>query len=212
MRGARRRALLAGGLGAAGAALAACGQIGVGGTERVAAKPVGKPQGTVESLTVWDGTREPLMNEQIKDFQQLFPAINIRHSLVPAAQMYDKYTAAIASGTSPDSIMVHGRMMPAMADKGQLQVLDPYVRRDAIKPTETWYEPEWQGQLWQGKAYGLPLASGGGNFVLYYNRSHFQEGGLNPQNPPKTWQDLATAADRLTQRGGGRLGFASNGL
>jgi ABC-type glycerol-3-phosphate transport system substrate-binding protein len=125
----------------------------------------------VEAWTVWDGTREALMNQQIEDFQRLVPAVTVKHSLVQQAQMYDKYTSAIAGGTSPDSVMVHGRMLPAMADKGQLLALDPYVRRDGLKPADVWYEPEWQGQQWQGKAYGLPLASGGG-------RPGFASGGL----------------------------------
>ncbi|MBI3973015.1 MAG: extracellular solute-binding protein [Chloroflexi bacterium] len=207
-----RRTMILAGTAVAGAALAACAP---GAADSPAAKPAGKPQGTVEAWTVWDGTREALMNDQIRDFQQLFPAITVRHSLVQQAQMYDKYTAAIAGGTSPDSIMVHGRMLPSMADKSQLLALDAHVRRDGLKPAEIWYEPEWQGQQWQGKAYGLPLASGGGNFVLYYNRSHFTQSGLDPNKPPKTWQELATVADRLTQRSGSsvtRLGFAVGDL
>jgi len=155
------------------------------------------------------------MDQQIRDFQQLNPGITVRHSLVQQATMYDKYTAAIAGGTSPDSVMVHGRMLPSMADKGQLTALDPYVRRDGLKPTDVWYEPEWLGQQWQGKPYGLPLAAGGGNFVLYFNRSHFQQAGLDAAKPPKTWQELATAAERLTQRSGSsvtRLGFSVGDL
>jgi multiple sugar transport system substrate-binding protein len=209
----RRRLLVTGGaVGGAALPLALGAACAPGGAPGGGAAPAGKPQGNVEAWTVWDGTREALMNQQIEDFQRLVPAVTVRHSLVQQAQMYDKYTSAIAGGTSPDSVMVHGRMLPAMADKGQLVALDAYVRRDGLKPAEVWYEPEWQGQLWRGKAYGLPLASGGGNFVLYYNRSHFQEAGLDPNAPPKTWADLATAAERLTQRGGGRLGFASGGL
>ena len=200
-------------LGAGGAAPAVPCPLALGGACTTGgAAPAGKPQGSVEAWTVWDGTREALMNQQIEDFQRLVPAVTVRHSLVQQAQMYDKYTSAIAGGTSPDSVMVHGRMLPAMADQGQLVALDAYVRRDGLKPAEVWYEPEWQGQLWRGKAYGLPLASGGGNFVLYYNRSHFQEAGLDPNAPPKTWTDLTGAAERLTQRGGGRLGYASGGL
>jgi multiple sugar transport system substrate-binding protein len=207
----RRSILLAGTTVVPATALAACGTAGSAGSDVSGNKPAGKVQGAVETWTVWDGTREPLIQEEIKDFQRLFPAVTVNHSLLQQAQMYDKYTSAIAGGTSPDSIMVHGRMLPSMADKGQLQALDAYVRRDGIKPTETWYEAEWQGQVWQGKPYGLPLASGGGNYVLYFNRSHFTEAGLDPAKPPKTWQELANAASRLTKRGE-RLGFASAGL
>src|SRR4051794_39175759 len=105
----RRRRLLAAGGAVGGATLplalgAACAP---GGAPGGGAAPAGKPQGSVEAWTVWDGTREALMKQQIEDFQRLVPTVTVRHSLVQQAQMYDKYTSAIAGGTSPDSVMVH---------------------------------------------------------------------------------------------------------
>jgi ABC-type glycerol-3-phosphate transport system substrate-binding protein len=97
------------------ASLAACGVSNGGAT---AGKPAGKVQGTVEAWTVWDGTREPLILQEAQDFQQLFPGVTVKHSLVQQAQMYDKYTSAIAGGTSPESIMVHGGCCPRWPTKG----------------------------------------------------------------------------------------------
>jgi multiple sugar transport system substrate-binding protein len=174
-----------------------------------------EPQGTVEAWTVWDGPREQLMQQQIQDFQQLFPKLTVRHVLVTQQEMYDKYTAAIIGGTAPDSIMVHARMLPAMADRGHLQALDDLLKRDQLKPAEIWYDVEWEAQQWEGRAYGLPLATGGGNYVLFYNPAHFREAGLDPARPPTTWQELLATAERLTRREGSgvsRLGFASGGL
>ncbi|MER3404345.1 MAG: hypothetical protein C4289_03555 [Chloroflexota bacterium] len=128
-----------------------------------ARKAASEPQGTVDAWTVWDGPREQLMQQQIQDFQQLSPRLKVRHVLVTQQEMYDKYMAAIISGTAPDTIMVHARMLPAMADRGHLQALDDLIKRDQLKPAEIWYEVEWEAQQWEGKAYGLPLATGGGN-------------------------------------------------
>lgn len=44
--------------------------------------------------------------------------------------------------------------------------------------------------------------------VLYYNKDAFRRAGLNPDNPPKTWQQVATAAKALKQIGLG-CGYTS---
>ena len=33
--------------------------------------------------------------------------------------------------------------------------------------------------------------------VLYYNKDAFKKAGLDPEQPPKTWQDLADYAAKL---------------
>ena len=45
--------------------------------------------------------------------------------------------------------------------------------------------------------------------VLYYNKEMFREAGLDPEHPPRTWDELIDYADRLTVRradvvGGGK--------
>ncbi|HNV70202.1 MAG TPA: extracellular solute-binding protein, partial [Candidatus Ozemobacteraceae bacterium] len=36
--------------------------------------------------------------------------------------------------------------------------------------------------------------------VLYYNKDLFKKAGLDPERPPKTWDDMLTYAEKLTQR------------
>ena len=44
--------------------------------------------------------------------------------------------------------------------------------------------------------------------VLYYNKDAFKKAGLNPDQPPKTWQELAKDADAL-RKAGMTCGYAS---
>ena len=45
--------------------------------------------------------------------------------------------------------------------------------------------------------------------AIYYNKDAFSDAGLDPDQPPKTWQELHDAAEALT--GGGKYGFAYMG-
>lgn len=47
-----------------------------------------------------------------------------------------------------------------------------------------------------GKLYGLPFAVS--TPIVYYNANRFKEAGLNPDQPPKTWEELREAAKKLT--------------
>ncbi|MEV6491752.1 extracellular solute-binding protein [Actinoplanes sp. NPDC051633] len=56
-----------------------------------------------------------------------------------------------------------------------------------------------------GKVYGLP--SQNYSMGLVYNRDLFTKAGLDPDNPPKTWAEVRTAAQKLTAIGGGVVGY-----
>lgn len=47
--------------------------------------------------------------------------------------------------------------------------------------------------------------------TLQYRRDHFQEAGLDPENPPQTWEELREAARALTNRDRGRRGLLISG-
>ncbi|MEC3982353.1 ABC transporter substrate-binding protein [Amycolatopsis sp. H20-H5] len=57
-----------------------------------------------------------------------------------------------------------------------------------------------------GKLYGLPTA----NYTmgLVYSRPLFVKAGLNPDNPPKTWDEVRDAARKIAALGNGTIGYA----
>jgi ABC-type glycerol-3-phosphate transport system substrate-binding protein len=57
-----------------------------------------------------------------------------------------------------------------------------------------------------GKLYGLPTANY--SLGLLYNRALFTRAGLDPDNPPKTWDEVRTAAQKIAALGNGTVGYA----
>jgi sn-glycerol 3-phosphate transport system substrate-binding protein len=51
----------------------------------------------------------------------------------------------------------------------------------------------------RGRLFALPLALS--TPVLYYNKAAFQQAGLDPETPPKTWWEVQQAADKLFDAG-----------
>nr|MDT0661735.1 sugar ABC transporter substrate-binding protein [Micromonospora sp. DSM 115978] len=56
-----------------------------------------------------------------------------------------------------------------------------------------------------GRVYGLPWKNY--SLGLLYNRALFTKAGLDPDNPPKTWADVRTAAKKIADLGDGHVGY-----
>jgi multiple sugar transport system substrate-binding protein len=65
---------------------------------------------------------------------------------------------------------------------------------DGIDGSQFW-PFTWNQSLYEGEPYGIPFETD--VRVLYYNRTLFTEAGLDPENPPQTWDELWQAADAL---------------
>lgn len=61
------------------------------------------------------------------------------------------------------------------------------------------------GGIWDGEVYGLPMYAQ--TMRLYYNRTVFENAGLDPDAPPQTWSEMASAAQQITDNSGGAYGF-----
>ena len=57
-----------------------------------------------------------------------------------------------------------------------------------------------------GKLYGLPTANY--SMGLVYSKPLFQRAGLDPENPPKTWDEVRAAAKKIAALGNGTVGYA----
>jgi multiple sugar transport system substrate-binding protein len=131
---------------------------------------------------------------------------NVKAALEPfsgGAEAYEeKITTVYAAGTAPDLFTTHDsntfkyieRNLLARAPKG----VDAYVRKEALN----------EGVLQacsdaKGVVYAAPWVSDW--VALYYNTEHFVEAGLDPKSPPKTVDDFAEHARKLTKSEGAKL-------
>lgn len=51
----------------------------------------------------------------------------------------------------------------------------------------------------EGKTWGIPFQRS--TIVMYYNKDMFREAGLDPNNPPRTWDEMVAAGKKLTRDG-----------
>ncbi len=113
----------------------------------------------------------------------------------------DRKTIVAAAGGDPPDIA--GLWIPnlyAFSDANALLPLDDFLKRDGIDPS-TWldrYYPLYAEMCeHRGKIWGVPSAVT--TTALHWNKTMFSEAGLNPEQPPRTVQELDEFAEKLTK-------------
>src|SRR5690606_2811900 len=56
--------------------------------------------------------------------------------------------------------------------------------------------------IWQDTQIGMPQTSSGAWYLLFWNKAHFREVGLDPEKPPTTWSEFVEYAEALTKKSG----------
>jgi multiple sugar transport system substrate-binding protein len=165
--------------------------------------PASSASGTIKFWHVWGGDRQPIIEKMIADFQGKQPGIKVEHTVLSQQGMYEKYLTAIAGGDPPDVLMLNTRELPNFAGRGALRGADDLIERDKIDVKATFYPGELSASRFRDKMYGLPLAVGGASYLVFWNKAHFKEAGLDPEKGPKNWTEFADMSKKLTKGSGG---------
>lgn len=183
------------------AALAACGA-------QEAAKPDAGASAAPYKLVFGNGfamgERLDYAQKAVAEFSRLNgPQLTAEHFVISGDALF----AAMAAGTGPDVTQTSGSWFSDFADKGQLQDITQYVKRDKVDMNR-WYLQE-EVFIRKGKQYGMPFWQAHSTYL--YNKTLFQKHGVKlPDNDNWTWNDLLDAAQKLTKPGesyGIQMGF-----
>ena len=113
---------------------------------------------------------------------------------------------AFAGGSAPDVVYVNFRSSASYVQQGFLMPLDNYLKNDPatynhINPTLL---PVLRG-AGRGHIYSVPYLAA--VQALYYRKDMFQASGLDPDKPPKTWDEFYAYAQKITDQPKGFWGF-----
>jgi multiple sugar transport system substrate-binding protein len=154
------------------------------------------------TLTWWDyytaGAANDAMNSLIEAYEAAHPDVIIERTPIGFGDLKPRIIQAAATNTMPDIVIIDNPDHQAMAAQGALADLTSYV--SAWDGKDKYYDGPWSSTIYDGKNYGVPFGSNA--TTLYYNVELLQEAGVEP---PKTWDELRTAAKTLTS--GDRAGF-----
>lgn len=125
---------------------------------------------------------------------------------LPGDKAEQNFLMAMAGDTAPDVFYVNFRLYTNYVEQGFCRPLDDLIARDPsvlnrLNPTIREVITSYDGNF-----YALPffqVAQG-----LYYRKDHFLQAGLDPNRPPRTWEEFYQYGQRLTESAPGRVGFS----
>jgi multiple sugar transport system substrate-binding protein len=190
-----RRRFLGGALGAAAAAPGLARRAGA------QAKP---------TITYWNGLTgaDGKVMDELNDQFTKETGIKVEQQRITWPELYAKLQVAVPAGEGPDLCLIHLVEIPHFASDGILDPMDEGMLSSKGFRGEDFIPSTWQGGIFQGKRYSIPLDVP--QHVFYFNTKLMKDAGLvgadGQPKVPSSGAELVTMAKQLTKDG--TFGFA----
>lgn len=154
----------------------------------------------VTEVTVWhywDGANADAFDGLVDEYNTAHKDVVIKTANVPNPDFLTKLRASATSKTLPDIAIGDLVWVPQIAEIGSLADLTPLLPADVlsdINPALTSF-----GNI-DGAQVSVPVSAN--NLAFMYNRTLFEEAGLDPDAPPTTWDELIAAGKTILAKTG----------
>ncbi|SLN64179.1 putative arabinose-binding protein precursor [Aquimixticola soesokkakensis] len=132
-----------------------------------------------------------------EEYMALHPEVKINVRTVQLRDMVNDLARAVATGDAPDITYIDNPEVALFASRGLLMDLTPYIEASDVVHADDIFPGPLASVSYEGGIYGLPR--GANTIALYYNADMFTAAGLDPDQPPATWDELYEAAKTLTR-------------
>jgi ABC-type glycerol-3-phosphate transport system substrate-binding protein len=164
----------------------------------------GSSQDGRTTITFWHSFVQstiPALEELVKRFEEEHPHIRLNAQYVPTGDaLVQKLITAVQSNSAPDVSWIRSHYLEDLVRAEAIFPISELTGLEAGLPAEDLediYPALLQYSKWRGTLYSVPMEAT--NLGLLYNKDHFREVGLDPERPPRTWDELREYSRRLTR-------------
>lgn len=146
------------------------------------------------------GPLTAVVDGYVADFEAQNPGIDIE--AIYSGSYTDTTTRALTAaraGTPPTMAVLLATDIFTLIDSGFVEPVDTWIKTDADKAWVDGFMPAYlasanvEGHLW-----AVPFQRS--TAVMYYNKEAYKAAGLDPETPPKTWDEMVEHGKALTVR------------
>ncbi|MCX7017802.1 MAG: ABC transporter substrate-binding protein [bacterium] len=161
-------------------------------------------------VVVW----HPWGAQNKEQIEELFREFNRTHSPLKVKSVFasngaggaggsQKFFTSIAAGKTPDVIFVDSSQVAEWAFQGALEPLDERIAAAGIR-MDDFFKPAWKSCAYDGRVWALTYCADP-NFAFAWNKDVFARAGLDPEQPPRSIDELDRMNDRITASVNGKL-------
>jgi sn-glycerol 3-phosphate transport system substrate-binding protein len=152
------------------------------------------------------GPLTEVVDGMVADFMKENPEINVK--AIYAGNYNDarvKAMAALNSGDPAQLSVLFAIDSYELINQDAIVAFDDLVKTDEEKAwLNSFYPALMENGQTAGKTWGIPFQRS--TIVMYYNKDAFRAAGLDPEQPPATWEEMVEAGKKLTAGDGSKWG------
>ncbi len=169
------------------------------------------------TVTFWHSftqSTRPALEKLIERFHDEHPDVRIDAQYIPTGDaLSQKLITAVQSGSAPDISWIHSHYLEDLVKADAVYEMSHFMTGSNPLSDEDFadiYPALIEYASWQGTLYSLPMEAT--NLGIIYNKTLFEEAGLDPERPPQTWEELREFSRQLSKDENGdgryeRIGF-----
>jgi multiple sugar transport system substrate-binding protein len=156
-------------------------------------------------LEMWErsGGNAGMVDALVAAWNEAFPDCKIVLTYIPHTEMVSKIAQGIASGEVPDLMGMDLIYAPQFEDAEQL--VDVTDQIGSLPELETASPGHLTVATYNDRLYGVPLYADVS--ALFYNKTLFEQAGLDPEKPPTSLAEIREYADAITALGNDIKGY-----
>ncbi|MFJ4871388.1 ABC transporter substrate-binding protein [Streptomyces sp. NPDC088757] len=144
--------------------------------------------------------------EDVDEFNKTYPNVTIEGRSTPGQCLEPpQFTAMLKAKSQPDVFYTYFTDLPQVLSEDAAEDISSYVHPWTVRLLKDINPDVLDSLKHKDRLYGLPNS----NYTmgLLINRKLFKDAGLNPDTPPRTWDEVRAAAKKIAALGNGIAGF-----
>lgn len=160
-------------------------------------------------LSFWNGftaSDGEILQRIVNEFNESNEkGINISMEVMTWANFNEKLPPSIVANSAPDFVLMNYSDFSSYVSNGTMQPMDDFFEYEGVNKDD-FVETSLELTQLDGTQYFIPMQIQG--MYLYWNKDLFEAAGLDPDTPPKTWDELVEFGIQLTDESKNQFGFA----
>ena len=152
-------------------------------------------------ITYWDRHSGHEYTERaalIEEFNNSQNEVYVRSVPIGYNALMEKTLTSIAGGAPPDVLAIDGGILEQLASHHLFLPLEDFMESVPALQEDRFFPHIWRMVAFDGYVWAIPTTTD--TYCLVWNKDAFREVGLDPDRPPRDWDEFMDYIVRLTVR------------